>query len=224
VRFLDTQLQNLHAVGDLPCAILNTVTFTTGFKIGAVTWPPPPDFPPRPPLKDTQTPGSDHDRNRLKSMLLEVPGSEWTVADAAKLSGLEPSVCRAILYALTDSGFLSRRSNGAFVRGSAPAHAESDRTADPVHQAAPAEPANLPLERIRREYLEMPNLRLTESQAQRLCGMDAAALEPAIQRLVAKRFLCRTPSGAYSREKRKWPRPAPVKATLVSAVGGRQSA
>jgi hypothetical protein len=187
-----------------------------------VTWPPPHDMPPgRFPLGGPAL-DNDHDRNRLKSMLLEVPGSEWTVADAAKLSGLDPSVCEAILHALTDSGFLARRSNGTFVRASTAPRARSDRTEDPVHPPVPTDPSSLLLERIRREYLEMPNLRLTEKQAQRLCGMDAAAT--AIRCLLAERFLCRTPSGTYSREKRKWPRPSPVKATLVPAHRRWQSA
>ena len=55
--------------------------------------------------------------NRLKGMVVEVPGTEWTVADAAKLSGLEPTVCRAILETLERDGLLTRRADGVFVRG-----------------------------------------------------------------------------------------------------------
>jgi hypothetical protein len=158
--------------------------------------------------------GSNDDWNRLHSMLLEVPGGEWTVADGAKLSGVDPPVCHAIFNAMADSGFLARRSNGTFVRASMASSAHSDRTANPAPNTVPADPENVPLERIRREYL-----RLTETQAQRLCGMGAAALEAAIRRLLAERFLCRTPGGAYAREKRKWPRPTPVKATLAAHRG-----
>jgi hypothetical protein len=167
-------------------------------------------------------PGGNDDWNRLHSMLLEVPGGEWTVADGAKLSGVDPPVCHAIFNAMADSGFLARRSNGTFVRASMAPRDQPDRTqapapySVPTATASPGDTGNAPLERIRREYLEMPGLRLTDGQAQRLCGMDAAALEPAIRQLLADRFLCRTPAGAYAREKRKWPRPTAIKATLAA--------
>jgi hypothetical protein len=170
-------------------------------------------------------------------MLLEVPGGEWTAAGGAKLSGVDPSVCQAIFTAMADSGFLARRSNGTFVRASMAPRAQSDRAEDAETHGVPTETTltgltvltshigdrgdtgNVPLERIRREYLEMPGLRLTEKQAQRLCGADAASVEPAIHRLLAERFLFRTSGGAYAREKRKWPRPTPVKATLAAHRG-----
>ena len=173
---------------------------------------------------DGQVTAGDDNWNRLQSMVLEVPGGEWTVTDGAKLSGLDPSVCQAILKAMADSGFLARRSNGTFVRASAAPRAQPAGTSEDPAQDVLANPGSVPLERIRREYLEMPALRLTERQAQRLCGMDATDVEPAIRILLAERFLCRTPDGAYAREKRKWPRPAPVKATLASGQRARQSA
>jgi hypothetical protein len=182
--------------------------------------------------------GGDEDWNRLHSMLLEVPGGEWTVAGGAKLSGVDPSVCHAIFTAMAASGFLARRSNGTFVRASMAPRGQSDRTQGPAPHRMPTETTvegvvpgdagdtgdtggigSVPLERIRREYLEMPGLRLTEKQAQRLCGADAASVEPAIHRLLAERFLFRTSGGAYAREKRKWPRPTPVKATLAAHRG-----
>ena len=49
-------------------------------------------------------------------MFLEMPGTEWTVAEAARLAGLDSAVCRAILDALEQAGFVSQRANGAFVR------------------------------------------------------------------------------------------------------------
>jgi hypothetical protein len=49
-------------------------------------------------------------------MFLEMPGTEWTVADAARLAGLDTEVCRAILEALKQTGFISQRASGAFVR------------------------------------------------------------------------------------------------------------
>ena len=53
---------------------------------------------------------------RVKGMFLEMPGTEWTVVDAARLAGLDTGVCRAILEALRQAGFVSQRANGAFVR------------------------------------------------------------------------------------------------------------
>jgi hypothetical protein len=53
---------------------------------------------------------------RVRGMFLEMPGTEWTVADAARLAGLDTAVCRAILEALQQTGFVSQRVNGAFVR------------------------------------------------------------------------------------------------------------
>jgi DNA-binding IclR family transcriptional regulator len=49
-------------------------------------------------------------------MFVEMPGTEWTVAEAARLSGLESSVCRAILDALRQVGFFTQRANGTYVR------------------------------------------------------------------------------------------------------------
>jgi hypothetical protein len=192
-----------------------------------MTQPPHSYTPPRRLPNDAHVTGADDDWNRLHSMLLEVPGGEWTVADGAKLSGVDPSVCHAIFNAMADSGCLARRSNGTFVRASIAPRAPSDRRGAPAPHSVRAETteatatADMPLERIRREYREMPGLRLTEGQAQRLCGMDAAALEPAIRRLLAERFLCRTPGGTYAREKRTLPRPTrvTVKATLAPRRG-----
>jgi hypothetical protein len=48
-------------------------------------------------------------------MFLEVPGTQLTLADASRLSGLEP-ICRIVLEALEDARFLARSRNGLFVR------------------------------------------------------------------------------------------------------------
>lgn len=61
------------------------------------------------------------------------------------------------------------------------------------------ESSDLLLHRIRGEYLEMPGLRLTLSQAARLWHLDAALCTTALARLVADRFLTRTRHGAYVR-------------------------
>ena len=55
------------------------------------------------------------------------------------------------------------------------------------------------LQRIRAEYLELPGLRLTIVQAQRLWGLDRAACDSTLTKLVEARFLIRTPDGAFVR-------------------------
>ena len=55
------------------------------------------------------------------------------------------------------------------------------------------------LDRIRAEYLEMPGMRLTTEQVQRLCGVDASVCQLVMDSLVAIRFLCVYPDGTYVR-------------------------
>src|ERR1700683_5509384 len=55
------------------------------------------------------------------------------------------------------------------------------------------------LERIRAEYLEMPGLRLTVRQIQRLCGAEPTPCQLVVDRLVDARFLCLKPDGTYAR-------------------------
>ena len=66
---------------------------------------------------------------RVRGMFLEMPGTEWTVADAARLAGLDTAVCRAILEALQQAGFVSQRVNGAFVRCMLPTPRQSETDA-----------------------------------------------------------------------------------------------
>ena len=51
---------------------------------------------------------------RLKAMYQEMPGMRLSAADAARLAGLDPSVCRNILEALADVHFLKRGPDGTF--------------------------------------------------------------------------------------------------------------
>ena len=51
---------------------------------------------------------------RLEGMFLEDPGTCLSVVDAARLSGLERSVCREICDMLTERHFLKRGRNGTF--------------------------------------------------------------------------------------------------------------
>ena len=55
------------------------------------------------------------------------------------------------------------------------------------------------LQRIQGEYLEMPGLRLTTAQAQRLWGLDREVCEALLGALVDNKFLCRTRDGAFVR-------------------------
>ncbi len=52
---------------------------------------------------------------------------------------------------------------------------------------------------VRSEYLEMPGLRLTLAQAQRLWGLDRARAETLLSALVDTAFLKRDAKGMYSR-------------------------
>jgi hypothetical protein len=55
------------------------------------------------------------------------------------------------------------------------------------------------LTRIRAAYLEMPGLRLTFAQAQRLCGVERTLCQVALDALVDAHFLYRRPNGLYAR-------------------------
>jgi hypothetical protein len=66
------------------------------------------------------------------------------------------------------------------------------------------------LRRVQCEFLEMPGLRLTEAQARRLWGLDAAACRALLGTLVDAHFLFRTRDGAFMRVEHA----TPVKASL----------
>jgi hypothetical protein len=55
------------------------------------------------------------------------------------------------------------------------------------------------LGRVKREFLEMPGLRLTPSQAQRLWHLDEGCCGALLQSLVDAQFLFRTREGAFMR-------------------------
>jgi hypothetical protein len=58
------------------------------------------------------------------------------------------------------------------------------------------------LRRVKGEYLEMPGLRLTPAQAQRLWGLDREACDALLGALVDTQFLYRTRDGAFMRVNR----------------------
>jgi hypothetical protein len=66
-----------------------------------------------------------------------------------------------------------------------------------IHARAAA--SDLVLQRVYGEFLEMPGLRLTCQQAQRLWGLDAATCLKVLELLVERQFLCRTGRGVYGR-------------------------
>ena len=55
------------------------------------------------------------------------------------------------------------------------------------------------LRRIQGEFVEMPGLRLTPAQAQRLWGLEREVCDSLLSTLVDARFLCRTRDGAFVR-------------------------
>jgi hypothetical protein len=55
------------------------------------------------------------------------------------------------------------------------------------------------IRRVQGEFLEMPGLRLTEAQARRLWGLDAASCGALLGALVDAKFLFRTRDGAFMR-------------------------
>ncbi len=59
--------------------------------------------------------------------------------------------------------------------------------------------SDLLLARIRGEFVEMPGMRLTLRQAQRLWALDARTCSSLLDMLVSARFLMRSADGAYTR-------------------------
>lgn len=53
------------------------------------------------------------------------------------------------------------------------------------------------LQRIQGEYIEMPGLRLTSAQAQRLWGLDRDVCDTLLSALVDAKFLNQTRDGAF---------------------------
>ncbi len=79
-------------------------------------------------------------------------------------------------------------------RGSEAAQAGGSRTAaPPVHERSIDEL----LQRAQGEFLEMPGLRLTPAQAQRLWGLRSSTCDLVLTALLEKRFLRRTRDGAF---------------------------
>jgi hypothetical protein len=71
--------------------------------------------------------------------------------------------------------------------------------------------------RVQGEFLEMPGLRLTEPQARRLWGLDAASCDALLGALVDAKFLFRTRDGAFMRVDSAAPVRAPLRKKSVAA-------
>ncbi len=63
----------------------------------------------------------------------------------------------------------------------------------------PASPLEELLQRVRDEYAERPNLRLTPSQAQQEFGLEPAACVAILEALTTENFLTRTNEGYFVR-------------------------
>ena len=66
------------------------------------------------------------------------------------------------------------------------------------------------IDRLKAEFLEMPGLKLTGAQAQRLWALDATLCSALLETLVNTNFLFRTRDGAFMRIERA----TPIKASL----------
>jgi hypothetical protein len=74
------------------------------------------------------------------------------------------------------------------------------------------------IERIQSEYLEMPGLRLTPAQAQRLCGVDLLVCKAVLDALVDAHFLAVNAHGMYARASEgAWPRPKAAKTLPITS-------
>jgi hypothetical protein len=68
--------------------------------------------------------------------------------------------------------------------------------------------------RIRAEYLEMPGMRLTVQQVERLFGIERPLCKAVLDALVDTDFLCVNANGTYARLTDGMPRLHPAKADL----------
>ena len=55
------------------------------------------------------------------------------------------------------------------------------------------------IDRLRAEFVEMPGLRLSAEQVERLCGVEHTVCQLILDSLVDSKFLCRKPDGMYTR-------------------------
>jgi hypothetical protein len=73
-------------------------------------------------------------------------------------------------------------------------------------------------DRIRAEYLEMPGMRLTAAQVQRLSGVDVSVCRLVLEDLVRAQFLYVGHDGSYSRAAEEHPHLRVAKAGLNTTL------
>ena len=74
------------------------------------------------------------------------------------------------------------------------------------------------LRRVQGEFLEMPGLRVTEAQARRLWGLDAASCDALLGALVEANFLFKTRDGAFMRVESAAPMRASLRSRKIAAA------
>jgi hypothetical protein len=74
------------------------------------------------------------------------------------------------------------------------------------------------MRRVQAEFLEMPGLRLTDAQARKLWGLDAASCSTLLDALVKLNFLFRTRDGAFMRVEHATPAKAALRPRRSIAV------
>ena len=62
------------------------------------------------------TPVATHILQRIKSEYIEMPGLTLRPGQVQRLCGVDGASCETVLEALVESGFLSKRSDGAYRR------------------------------------------------------------------------------------------------------------
>jgi hypothetical protein len=77
------------------------------------------------------------------------------------------------------------------------------------------------LQRVYGEFLEMPGLRLTWQQAQRLWGLDEDTCLELLEFLVVSKFLCRPDHGMYTRPTNAHLRPRLVNPRTVESASAK---
>jgi hypothetical protein len=62
------------------------------------------------------SPAATHILQRIRSEYLEMPGLSLRPEQVQRLCGVDGAACQSVLEALVESGFLSRRPDGAYGR------------------------------------------------------------------------------------------------------------
>ena len=94
-------------------------------------------------------------------------------------------------------------------------------------ERAHEEVSDVILQRIYGEFIEMPGMRLTLSQAQRLWGLDERTCQALLDYRVGTKFLCRSAHGNYGRSSdgtAPFPRPRMAKAGIDPGTDGAKRA